>query len=141
MNLDAPSAEAAAAEALHVTRSRVSDVVNRKVEKFTIDALEDLPPTVSFEKPKRDIKASPVEEVFLQARADDDFGVRQLDLVYSVNGGEEKTVSLYKGANSLKEVSAGHTVYLEEMGVKPGDFVSYYAKAIDTDTVKGPQSV
>lgn len=31
--------QAAAAEALHVTRSRVSDVVNRKVEKFTIDAL------------------------------------------------------------------------------------------------------
>ena len=38
------------------------------------------------------MKASPVEEVFLQARADDDFGVRQLDLVYSVNGGPEKTV-------------------------------------------------
>jgi predicted XRE-type DNA-binding protein len=30
---------AAAAEVLHVTRARVSDVVNDKVEKFTIDAL------------------------------------------------------------------------------------------------------
>ena len=70
--------------------------------KFTIDAIDDQPPTVTFEKPKRDIKASPVEEVFLQARADDDFGVRQLDLVYSVNGGPEKTVPLYgKGAKSL----------------------------------------
>ena len=68
--------------------------------------------------------------------------MRQLDLVYSVNGGPEKTVNLYgKGAKSLTEVSAGHTVYLEEMGVKPGDFVSYYAKATDTDTVKGPKSV
>ncbi len=97
---------------------------------------------MTFEKPKRDIKASPVEEVFLQARADDDFGVKQLDLVYSVNGGPEKTVPLYgKGAKALTEVSAGHTVYLEELGVKPGDFVSYYAKATDTDTVKGPKSV
>ena len=110
--------------------------------KFTIDAIDDQPPTVTFEKPKRDIKASPVEEVFLQARADDDFGVRSLDLVYSVNGGPEKTVPLYsKGAQSLTEVSGGHTVYLEEMDVKPGDFVSYYAKATDTDTVKGPKSV
>ena len=110
--------------------------------KFTIDAIDDQPPTVTFEKPKRDIKASPVEEVFLQARADDDFGVKQLDLIYSVNGGPEKTVTLYsKGAKSLTEVSGGHTVYLEEMGVKPGDFVSYYAKATDTDTVKGPKSV
>jgi hypothetical protein len=110
--------------------------------KFTIDAIEDAAPTVTFEKPKRDIKASPVEEVFLQARAGDDFGVKQLDLVYSINGGPEKSVSLYgKGAKPLTEVSAGHTVYLEELGVKPGDFVSYYAKVQDTDTVKGPKSV
>ena len=77
----------------------------------------------------------------MQARADDDFGVKQLDLVYSVNGGPEKTVSIYgKGAKPLTEVSAGHTVYMEELGVKPGDFVSYYAKAHDTDTVKGRRS-
>ncbi len=31
--------QAAAAEVLHVTRPRVSDVVNHKVEKFTTDAL------------------------------------------------------------------------------------------------------
>ena len=31
--------QAAAAEVLHVTRPRVSDVVNHKVEKFTIDSL------------------------------------------------------------------------------------------------------
>src|SRR5262249_35274077 len=50
-------------------------------------------------------------------------------------------VSLYgKGAKPLQQVSAGHTIYLEELGVKPGDFVSYYAKAYDTDTVTGPKS-
>ena len=31
-----------AAEILHVTRPRVSDVVNKKVSKFTIDALVDM---------------------------------------------------------------------------------------------------
>ena len=34
--------QAVAAEVLHVTRPRVSDVVNYKVEKFTIDALVDM---------------------------------------------------------------------------------------------------
>src|SRR5438132_10781542 len=34
--------QAVAAEVLHVTRPRVSDVVNHKVEKFTIDALVDM---------------------------------------------------------------------------------------------------
>ena len=103
--------------------------------KYTVDAIDDQPPSVSFEKPRRDVQANPVEEVFLQARADDDFGVKQLDLVYSVNGGPEKTISLYgRGAKAIKEVSAGHTVYLEELSVKPGDFVAYYAKASDNDT-------
>src|SRR5690606_20330173 len=101
---------------------------------------EDREPTVSFEKPKRDIKANALEEVVLQARADDDYGVRQLDLVYTINGGEERTVPLHRaGAKALTEVSAGHTLYLEELGVKPGDFVSYFAKATDTDTVGGPK--
>jgi hypothetical protein len=109
--------------------------------KFTIDAIDDQAPTVSFDKPKRDVKATPLEEVPLQARADDDFGVKSLDLIYSVNGGPEKTVSLYgKGAKPMTQVSGGQTMYLEEMGVEPGDFVSYYAKATDTDTVKGPKT-
>jgi len=36
---EAAVTQAAAAEVLHITRPRVSDVVNHKVEKFTIDAL------------------------------------------------------------------------------------------------------
>jgi len=109
--------------------------------KYTIDVIEDRAPSVTFEKPRRDTSASPVEEVFMQVKADDDFGVGKVELVYSVNGGEEKTVGLFgKGAKALTEVSAGHTLYMEELGVKPGDFVSYYAKAQDNDTVKGPKT-
>ena len=45
----------------------------------------------AFNKPGRDTNASPVEEVFAEVRADDDFGVKQLQMFYSVNGGAEKT--------------------------------------------------
>ena len=47
--------------------------------KYTVDVIEDRAPSVSIEKPKRDTSANPVEEVFVQAKAQDDFGVRQLD--------------------------------------------------------------
>lgn len=107
--------------------------------QYTIDALADRPPTVSIAKPGRDTQASPIEEVFVEARAEDDFGVRDLELVYSVNGAAEKTIRLFDGKKRLVEVSAGHTFYLEELDVKPGDFVSYYAKAIDNDGVDGPK--
>ena len=102
--------------------------------QYTIDVLTDQAPSVSIAKPGRDTNASPIEEVFVEARAEDDFGVRDLELVYSVNGTAEKTIRLFDGKNRLAEVTAGHTFYLEELNVKAGDFVSYYARAADNDT-------
>ena len=107
--------------------------------KYSIDVLTDQPPTVSFTKPGRDTSASPIEEVFLEAKAEDDYGVKTLDLVYSVNGGAEKTIKLFDGTTRMPNVSAGHTLYLEEMGVKAGDSVSYYARVGDNGTVAGSQ--
>ncbi|MEX1128132.1 MAG: DUF4175 family protein, partial [Vicinamibacterales bacterium] len=108
--------------------------------EYTIDVLADAPPTVSIAKPGRDTQASPIEEVFVEAQADDDFGVRNLELVYSVNGGAEKAVRLFEGQKRMPEVSAGHTFYLEELGLKAGDFVAYYARANDNDAVQGAKS-
>src|SRR5439155_5355889 len=108
--------------------------------QYTIDVLADQPPTVSFGKPGRDTGASPVEEVFAEVKADDDFGIKQLQMIYSVNGGPQKTIALFGGGKPLTQVSAGHTIYLEELGLQPGDFVSYFAKATDNDTAPGPQT-
>ena len=100
--------------------------------QYTIDVLTDQPPSVSFLRPGRDATASAIEELFIEARADDDYGLRSLELVYSVNGLEEKSVSLYRaGDDALKEISAGHTFFLEELELEPGDFLSYYARATD----------
>jgi biotin carboxyl carrier protein len=122
--------------------------------QYTIDVIDDQPPSVRFSKPGRDTQATPVEELFLEARADDDYGIRSLQLSYSVNGGAPKTIGLFgalrqaqggvssssPGGKPLTEVTAGHTIYLEELGLKPGDFVSYYAKATDNDVVQGPKT-
>jgi hypothetical protein len=105
--------------------------------QYTIDVLTDRAPIVSISKPGRDTSASPIEEVFVEASAEDDFGVRDLELVYSVNGGPEKSLRLFDGKSRLAEVTAGHTFYLEELDVQPGDFVSYFARAADNDAVAG----
>ncbi|MGE3512520.1 MAG: DUF4175 family protein, partial [Vicinamibacterales bacterium] len=108
--------------------------------KYTIDVLDDLPPTIAFSKPGRDTSANPVEEVFAEVKADDDYGIKNVQMFYSVNGGTEKTIRLFGGAKPLQEVTATHTIYLEELGLKPGDFVSYYAKASDNDGVQGAKT-
>lgn len=100
--------------------------------EYHIDVLADLPPTVVISEPGRDASASAVEEIFIESRADDDYGIGALSLIYSVNGAPEDTVSLYSGSSSrLQEVSAGYTLFLEEWALDPGDVVSYYAVARD----------
>jgi len=105
--------------------------------QYNVDLLSDLAPTVKLSKPGRDTDATPVEEFFVEVRADDDYAIKHLQLVYSVNGGAEKSIPLFGGARPTAEVTAGHTFYMEELGVKAGDSVSYYAKATDNDSVSG----
>src|SRR5690606_33871942 len=44
---------------------------------------------------------------------------------------------LFEGKTRLSEVTAGHTFYLEELGVEVGDSVSYFARATDNDGESG----
>src|SRR5215475_6292327 len=116
----------------HIEVTSVEDDVYNGSNEYDIALLEDRPPTVSFEKPGRDTRATSVEEVFTQAKAEDDYGVLSLDLYYAVNGGEEKKVDLQKlKGESAREMSGSHTFFLEEFGLQPGDLISYYAKARD----------
>ena len=99
---------------------------------YVIDMLTDQPPSVSFLKPGRDTRVTSVEEVFTEVEARDDYGVRRLELIYSVNGAPESTLVLQSGGQrSLRNATGTHTFFLEEWSLEPGDFVSYYARATD----------
>ncbi|MEJ2539417.1 MAG: hypothetical protein P8188_05525 [Gemmatimonadota bacterium] len=110
--------------------------------EYTIDVLADQPPSVSITRPGRDTPASPIEELYLEAEADDDYGIDELLLVYSVNGEPEDTVALHSGGGRpLTQVTAGHTLYLEDFEVEPGDVVSYYAVTRDQRQGAGEEVV
>src|SRR5499426_3417796 len=116
----------------HIEVTSVEGDVYNGSNEYDISLLEDRPPTVTFEKPGRDTRATSVEEVLTQAKAEDDYGVLSLDLYFAVNGGEEKKVDLQKlKGESAREMTGAHTFFLEEFGLQPGDLISYYAKARD----------
>src|SRR5690606_19334976 len=103
--------------------------------EYTIDLLTDQEPSIRFNRPGRDMPASPIEEVYLEMQAFDDYGVADVRIVYSVNGGPEDTVAVFGTSGPpLPEVSAGHTLYLEEWQLEPGDLVSYYALVRDNQS-------
>lgn len=107
----------------------IDDLANEGTEYF-IRLLNDRPPDVRILRPAGDKHVSPLEEVAIEARADDDYGVQSLELVIKTAGGKERVVPLGQPVSGSVATGA-HTVYLEDLHVTPGDFVTYYARARD----------
>jgi len=102
----------------------------RLSEDFFIEARKANPPEVAIARPGRDYRASPIEEVTVAVKAQDEFGLRGVDLHYSVNGGPEQTVRLLKQSGQ-KQADGSTLLSLEDFKLVPGDLVSVYASARD----------
>src|SRR5882757_5852105 len=89
-----------------------------------------MPPTVAISRPGGDYRASPIEEVTVGVKAADQFGLNDVHLHYSVNGGPDRDVSLLKTPGQ-KEADGSYTLRLEDFKLVPGDLVSVYATAKD----------
>ena len=102
----------------------------RITQDYFIEAKEDSPPSVKITHPGADAKVSTIEEVTITVQSSDDFGLQAMDLHYSVNGQQEKVVSLLNAKGSLN--GEGKIVLnLEDFKLVPGDVVSMYATAND----------
>lgn len=117
-----------------ITITDHDDLSNQPPPEYYIHALPDQPPLLTLERPGRDIKASMVEEVPVQIRVQDDYGVPTVKLHYSINGGEEKQVALdlertADNPQGIQEFTGEHLFYLEDLDVQPGNFLTYYFRA------------
>jgi hypothetical protein len=132
--------------AYRVTLQDVDGLTNVDGTEYFIRLLNDRPPDVRVMRPGSDRQVTRLEEIVIEARADDDYGVSALDLVYAVRGGPERVIPLHKKARPAAgqevpdqtNVTGAHTIYVEEMDVQPGDFITYYARA--RDIPRGKQS-
>ena len=97
---------------------------------FFIEARKAEPPNVIIARPGHDYRASPIEEVTVAVKADDEFGVSEMTLHYSVNGGPEQTIDLLK-QKGAKQADGSTVLSLEDFKAVPGDVVSLYAIAKD----------
>ncbi len=105
----------------------------RLSEDYFIEARKDSAPIVKITRPGRDAKVSPIEEVPLAVEAEDDFGLQEVALHYSVNGGEEHVVKIPSGKGA-KQATGKSLLALEEYKLVPGDLIAVYATARDART-------
>jgi hypothetical protein len=102
----------------------------RLSEDYFIATDKAMPPEVAISRPGGDYRASPIEEVTVGVKAADQFGLNDVHLHYSVNGGPDRDVSLLKTPGT-KEANGSYTLRLEDFKLVPGDLVSVYATAKD----------
>ena len=108
----------------------LESVWNAASDEYMVVSLVDQPPSVTLSRPGRDKKVTNLEEVFVEAKAEDDFGIRDVKLLFSVNGEPEESLGLEIGRYP-RNTTTSTTFYLEDFNLLPGDFISYYAKARD----------
>src|SRR5690606_20382027 len=98
-----------------------NDYGNRNPMDYYVRAIPDREPELSLRAPGKDQRVMPLEEVPVVVQARDDYGLTRFELVYSLVGGEPKTVDFLPGGeDSLPKSLAGETlVYLEDLQVQP----------------------
>ncbi len=104
---------------------------SRDEAEYFIRVMDDRPPDVRILRPSADQQITPLEEVPIEARADDDYGIGKFELVYAVAGGPEHVVPFERITGTDIQKVGLRVLPAEDLGVKPGDVITYYARATD----------
>lgn len=99
--------------------------------EYFIRLVDDRPPDVRIARPGGDQKITPLEEVTIEARADDDYGIASFELVYRTPAGAEKVVPFERLEGSAVARIGSRQLHAEALGLQPGDVIGYYARARD----------
>ena len=115
---------------------------NKLPTDFVFVALPNQKPKLKFQTPRGDQRVSALQEVQFDAKAEDDFGLADYGLAYTLAGGKTETISLvastYRSNPTRGMISKPHEsqslawmLAMEKLATEPGQLVSYYLWADD----------
>lgn len=123
-----------------ITAKDFDDLESINPLDYFIRAIEDTPPELALQRPGSDQDVMPLEEVLIEVAASDDYGLSKFALNYSVVGADEVRVD-FLPKTLTKQITGDELIYLEDLSVEPGDFVSYYLTLADNNGLDGPAEV
>lgn len=104
---------------------------NKTAPQFVINVLPNRAPELKLTSPRGDIRPSALEEVAFDGTVWDDFGVLAHGLAYTVAGEEPKFIELGRAVPAKEKRAFHHVLRLEDLGVAPDQFLSWFAWADD----------
>ncbi len=106
---------------------------NKTPTSLAVNVTRNRPASVVMTRPGKDTRVSPVEELAIQARTEDDFGVVRHGVNYTSPGGEPVDIVLDPTAPAAKKRVADHMIAFEDLKAQPDQLVSYFFWAEDID--------
>jgi hypothetical protein len=118
---------------LHLADAR--GLANKVPQRFVIDVHKNLPPELKPIFPNRDIVASPLEELSLEAEVSDDYGVIGYGLSYILAGTQTGNLTLGQSVQSDAKQLIRHLLAMEELKAEPDQLLTYsfWAEDIGAD--------
>ena len=108
---------------LHLADDR--GLANKVPQRFVIDVHKNLPPELKPVFPNRDIVASPLEELNLEAEVSDDYGVIGYGLSYALAGTESKNLTLGESVQADEKQLIQHLLAMEALEAQPDQLLTY----------------
>src|SRR5262249_42128562 len=103
---------------------------------YHIKALPDAPPKVEIPDPGQDLRAEATNTVPVKISMTDDFGLREVRLVYHRLGGPEQIITAKRDSERNSQFTA--EIPLAALELKENELVAFHAEASDNNTLDGP---
>ena len=128
----------------HIQIQDTDGLTNSEPLSYTLNVFKDTAPQVEIIEPGKDLVLDNDMIVKLKVEAADDYGIQALQLVHRIQkeNADDVTIMLKQipSITSPPQTSQFLTYSwdIEPIGLFPGEAISYYVQAIDTDDVSGP---
>jgi len=115
-------------------------VKNSDSASYRISVIADEPPTINVDE-KQDSVSN--KAIYFNGKIQDDHGFSSLVFYYKIGTNKNEHVFSRTVKADLNQTQSDFFYYwnLKEMGIKPGEQVTYYFEVADNDAVNGPKKV
>ena len=112
---------------------------NQDQLSYRIDVIPDALPQIDLLAPEPDLEIEEGRVIILEYEARDDFGVRELALVYRAGHFGEKRVVIDRVDEAARRYQGRYFWDVTDLFGTAGESVTYYVEVWDNDTVSGPK--
>lgn len=119
-------------DAYHIELVDFDDAGSEYPQQYTIAVHRDKPPEIEIDFPRGDNQVTSLDEVPFDFEVSDDYGFDSYGVQYEIAGRDPVKIPMNEDDDLITTAEGHHTLLLEDLGLEPGDFITWTVWAKDT---------